>query len=127
MPHSRRVPILLTTLFCVALTSSTALAGEPRGSSRSGSSHREVTRTGADGRSRTWQSDTTWQRGNGKFDRHTTQTGPRGATRSKQVHVERTDGGATRTSTITRPDGSSVDVVQTITRSGPAQAPAAAD
>jgi hypothetical protein len=128
MSIARRASLVPSTLCCVALTASTALAREPRGgAAHSGSSHREVTRTGPDGRSRTWVGDTSWQRGNGRFDRHTVQTGPRGATRSKDVHVERTDTGATRTTRVTRPDGSSVESHQTFTRSGPAQDPAAAD
>lgn len=125
MSIARRLPLLLSTLCCVALATSVAGAGEPRGGARSGSAHREVTRTGPNGNSQTWQRDTTWQRGGGQYDRHTTQTGPKGATRSKDVHVERTDGGRASTTTVTRRDGSTVQYQKTVSRSAPAPGSAA--
>ncbi len=128
MSITRRLSLVVSTLACVALMAAAAGAREPRsGVARSGSAHREVTRTGPNGHSQTWQSDSSWQRGNGQFDRHTTQTGPRGATRSKDVHAERTDTGYTRTSHLTRPDGSSIDVEKTVSHAASAPGSAAAE
>jgi hypothetical protein len=106
MSIARRLPLALSILCCAALAASVAGAREPRGGAqRSGSAHREVTRTGPNGNAKTWKQDTSWQRGGGKLDRHTTQTGPNGGTRSKDVHAERTPTGYTRDTTFTDAQG----------------------
>ena len=74
-----------------------------------------MTRTGPNGNSQCWKRDTTWQRGDGQYDRHSTQTGPKGGTRSKDVHAERTETGRESTTTLTRPDGSIVSYEKSIT------------
>jgi len=123
MSFTRRLPLVLSTLACVALAASVAGAREPRGGgSRAGSAHSELTRTGPNGQSRTWQRDTTWQRGGGVYDRHTTLTGPAGATRTKDVHMERTDTGRSGTVSVTRRDGSTVQLEKTVTRPAPGSA-----
>ena len=106
MPIAHGLPRLLSTVCCIALFAGMAGAREPRGGiARSGSAHREVTRTGPNGNAQTRQRDTTWQLGNGEYDRHTTSTGPAGATRSKDVHAERTATGHTRDTTFTDAQG----------------------
>jgi hypothetical protein len=77
MSIARRLPLALSVLCCAALAASVSGAREPRsGIQRSGSSHREVTRTG-----------------------------PNGGTRSKHVHAERTATGYTRDTTFTDAQG----------------------
>jgi len=106
MPTAHGFLRIASTAFCIALIAGVAGAREPRaGAPRSGSAHREVTRTGPNGNSQTWQRDTTWERGNGELDRHTTATGPAGATRGKDVHAERTATGHTRETTFTDAQG----------------------
>jgi hypothetical protein len=108
-------------LALVPLLAGAAAAGE-RQPTRSGSSHREVTRTGPDGQSRTWKRDSTWQRGAGQYDRQTTQTGPNGAVRSLDVHAERTPTGHTRQTTYTDPQGRTRTREVSVTRSSGAPA-----
>jgi hypothetical protein len=72
---------------------------------RSGSMHRETTRTGPGGETRTRQQDTTWTRGDGQATRDTTWTGPNGKTATRHTEVQRTGTGHTRHSTYTGPDG----------------------
>jgi len=70
-----------------------------------GSVHRETTRTGPNGATRTRQQDTTWQRGDGHATRDTTWTGPNGKTGTRHTEVQKTEDGHTTHSTTTRPDG----------------------
>jgi len=112
---------------------------------RSGASHQQITRTGPDGRSRTWQKDTSWQRGGGSAERHTTwtgpqgrtasrdavvtrdpesgtrtqdvvRTGPRGATTQRHSVIQKTEDGHINTTSVTRPDGSVVSWEKTLER-----------
>jgi hypothetical protein len=106
MQLAHRFALVLSTVSCVALMADVAGARGPQGGgTRSGSAHREATRTGPNGSSQTWKRDTTWQRGGGSYDRHTTQTGPKGGTRSRDVHAERTEMGHTRSTTFSDAQG----------------------
>lgn len=102
----------LLVLFSAALLAAPAQAGGRRARAahapESGEAHRTVTRTGADGTSRTSSHDTTWQRGDGRWTRDTVHTGPNGKQATTHVDGARTGTGSTRQVTHTRPDGSSV-------------------
>ena len=76
-----------------------------RSEARSGSVHREVTRTGPGGETRTRQRDTTWTRGGGQATRDTTWTGSNGRTATRHDEVQRTENGRTSHSIHTGPNG----------------------
>ena len=83
---------------------------------RSGSVHRETTRTGPGGETRTRQKDTTWQRGNGQATRDTTWTGPNGKTATRQSEAQKTETGHTSHSTYTGPNGKTASRDATVVR-----------
>ena len=72
-----------------------------------GSAHREVTRTGPNGNSRTSSADTTWQRGDGAWTRDTVRTGPNGGQSVTHVDGAKTADGFVREKTTTGPNGRS--------------------
>jgi len=83
---------------------------------RSGSVHRETTRTGPGGETRTRQKDTTWQRGNGQATRDTTWTGANGKTATRHSEAQRTETGHTSHSTYTGPNGKTATRDATVVR-----------
>jgi hypothetical protein len=102
------------------------------GGAASGSVHRETTRTGPDGVSRTSQKDTTWQRGDGKVTRDTTWTGANGKTATRHTEVQKTEDGRTSQTTVTHPDGSTTTRSSSVSRApaaggAPAPEPPAAE
>jgi hypothetical protein len=122
MRPSRLVPFSISLLAALVLVVPAADAG-PRharahkGAPTSGHVERTVTRTGKDGVSRTSQHDTTWQRGGGQWSRDTLHTGPNGKQGTTHVEGVKTDTGYTKTTTHTRPDGttSTKQVTRTVT------------
>jgi len=92
---------------------------------RSGSVHRETTRTGPGGETRTRQKDTTWQRGNGQATRDTTWTGANGKTATRHTEAQKVEDGVERSTTVTRPDGSTTTRSTTVSRTPASDAPAA--
>ena len=102
---------LLCSASLALLAAPAAHAGERRARHpvpKSGEVSRTVTRTGADGTSRTSTHDTKWERGDGRWTRDTVHTGPNGKQATTHVDGARTENGTTRDITHTRPDGSTV-------------------
>lgn len=131
MRLSRLVRFALSLLVGLALVAPAADAGQRRarahkGAPKSGHVERTVTRTGKDGTSRTSQHDTTWQRGGGQWSRDTVHTGPNGKQGTTHVEGAKTENGYTKTTTRTRPDGSSStkQVTRTVTPVTPEPPPA---
>ncbi len=83
---------------------------------RSGSVHRETTRTGPGGETRTRQKDTTWQRGNGQATRDTTWTGANGKTATRHSEAQKTETGRTSHSTFSGPNGNTATRDATVVR-----------
>ena len=109
-------------LFAAGTLPADALAEGRAGHRRapaSGRVHRETTRTGSDGQTRTRQKDTTWQRSVGQATRDTTWTGANGKTATRHTEVQKTEDGRASESTLTRPDGSTTTTTRSVTR-GPA-------
>jgi len=131
MRLSRLATFTSSLLVALAFVASAADAG-PRaararqGAPTSGHSERTVTRTGPDGTARTSQHVTDWQRGNGQWTRDTVHTGANGKQATTHVEGAKTDNGYTKTTTHTRPDGttSTKQVTRTVTPVTPAPAPA---
>lgn len=104
-PGSRVACFTLSCLVALLLTASGADARERQQRAKSGQVHRSVTRTGADGTSRTSTHDTTWQRGGGKYSRDTVHTGPAGKQATTHVEGAKTQDGRVRDVTRTGPGG----------------------
>ncbi|HVH20029.1 MAG TPA: hypothetical protein VNF72_17175 [Myxococcota bacterium] len=131
MRLSRLVRFAPSLLVALALVAPAADAGQRRtrahkGVPTSGHIERTVTRTGKDGTSRTSQHDTTWQRGGGQWSRDTVHTGPNGKQGTTHVEGAKTENGYTKTTTRTRPDGSTStkQVTRTVTPVTPESPPA---
>lgn len=91
----------LGTLALSLLVAGAAFAGGPQERPRSGSVSKQVTRTGPNGAQRTWTQERSFERGDGRYQSHTTRTGPGGRSRSKDVAAERTESGYERHTTFT--------------------------
>lgn len=104
---NRWIPSGLAALALLLLAAGPAEARERRGGRvpKSGSAHREVTRTGPGGEPRTRTQDSTWQRGDGAWTRDTTHTGPGGRQGTTQVEGQRSGDGWIRSKTSTGPGG----------------------
>jgi hypothetical protein len=110
MGLSRLATFALSLLVALALSATAADARQRgararQGAPKSGHAERTVTRTGADGTSRTSQHDTSWQRGDGMWSRDTVHTGPGGKQATTHVDGAKTDDGHVRDVTRTGPDG----------------------
>ncbi len=97
--------ICLTSVLTLALLA-VADEAEARGRkdgarARSGSAHKQVTRTGPRGGQRTWTENRSWKRSQGRFESQRERTGPGGRTRTKDVQAERTETGYRRGTTWT--------------------------
>jgi hypothetical protein len=110
--RTRILTALAAALIAVGTLPADSLAGSrgkhrkaPAKGASSGSVHRETTRTGPDGQTRTRQKDTTWERGDGQATRDTTWTGANGKTATRHTDAQKTGDGHTTHSTTTGPGG----------------------
>lgn len=107
MRLTRFALLFLASLALLAAPAAQAGERRPRAHElpKSGEAHRTVTRTGADGTSRTSSHDTQWQRGDGRWTRDTVHTGPNGQQATTHVDGAKTEDGHVRDVTRTGPEG----------------------
>jgi hypothetical protein len=105
MTTLRPLGMTLAILSILVLAAPAANARKRHELPKSGSVHREVTRTGPDGQPLTSTADTTFQRGDGKWTRDTVRTGPKGGQTTTHVDGAKTADGFVRDKTTTGPNG----------------------
>jgi hypothetical protein len=120
MATIRPLGTMLAVLSILALAAPAANARKRHELPKNGSVHREVTRTGPDGRTLTSTADTSWQRGDGKWTRDTVRTGPKGGQTTTHVDGAKTADGFVRDKTTTGPNGTTVATHDELHRSAPA-------